>query len=83
MRSRFRALALVLILGLAGGKLSAQAADPAPSPVLAYEGRLVESNTLVTGVRPFVFSILDSSGNELWTSGPQTLTVTGGLYRCV
>ena len=79
MRSGFRVLALVLILGLAGGKLSAQVADPAPSPVLAYEGRLVESNTLVTGVRPFVFSILDSSGNELWTSGPQTLTVTGGL----
>ncbi|MGA2844210.1 MAG: hypothetical protein ABSF68_02195, partial [Candidatus Acidiferrales bacterium] len=83
MRTRFRVLALVLILGLAGGKLSAQAADPAPSPVLAYEGRLVESNTLVTGVRPFVFSILDSSGNELWTSGPQTLTVTSGLYGIV
>src|ERR1700691_4004433 len=83
MRSGFRVLALVLILGLAAGKLSAQVADPAPSPVLAYEGRLVESNTLVTGVRPFVFSILDSSGNELWTSGPQTLTVTSGLYGVV
>jgi Chaperone of endosialidase/Collagen triple helix repeat (20 copies) len=83
MRSRFRVLALVLILSLGGGKLSAQVADPAPSPVLAYEGRLVESNTLVTGVRPFVFSIFDSRGNELWNSGLQTLTVTSGLYGIV
>ena len=71
-----------LIVG-AAGKVSAQVADPAPSPVLAYEGRLLESNTPVTGARPFVFSILDSTGNELWNSGQQTLTVTGGLYGVV
>jgi hypothetical protein len=79
MRSTFRVLALALILSFAG-PVSAQVADPAPSPVLAYVGRLVEANKPVTGERPFVFTIVDSTGNQLWTSGPQTLTVTGGLY---
>lgn len=83
MRSTFRVLALVLILGLGAGEISAQVVDPAPSPVVAYEGRLIESNTAVTGVRPFVFSIIDSSGTELWNSGAQTLAVTGGLYGIV
>jgi collagen type VII alpha len=82
MFSKFRILALVLILGFAGA-VSAQVADPAPSPVLAYEGRLTETDTLVTGVRLFVFSILDSNGDELWNSGQQTITVTGGLYGVV
>jgi hypothetical protein len=75
-------LTLVLILGIAG-KVSAQVADPAPDPVLAYEGRLVVSGTPVTGVQPFIFSIVDSTGTELWNSGPQSLTVTGGLYGVV
>ena len=82
MRCSFRVLALVSILGFAG-KLSAQVADPAPRPVLAYEGRLVESNTFVTGLRTFVFSVIDSNGNELWNSRAQTLTVTSGLYGVV
>jgi collagen type VII alpha len=73
---------LVLMVAFAG-KVSAQVADPAPSPVLAYAGRLTESNTLVTGSRPFVFSILDSTGNDLWDSGPQNLTVVEGLYAVV
>src|ERR1700677_2614396 len=82
MRNSFRVLALILILGFAG-KASAQVAATAPTPVLAYVGRLVESNTPVTGARSFTFSILDSNGNQLWTSGPQTLTVTGGLFGVV
>jgi hypothetical protein len=82
MRLAFRVLALILILALAS-KVSAQVADPAPEPVLAYEGRLVESGTPVTGVRSFVFSIVDSNGDELWSSGTLTLTVTGGLYGVV
>jgi hypothetical protein len=65
------------------GEAAAQVADPAPSPVLAYEGRLLESNVPATGARTFVFSIVGSSGSELWTSGPQTLTVIGGLYGVV
>ena len=82
MRNRFGVLVISLMLGMAGGA-SAQVADPVPSPELAYEGRLTESNVLVTGARPFIFSILDANGNELWNSGPQTLTVTGGLYGVV
>ena len=82
MRNRFSVLGLVLIFGLAG-RLSAQVADPTPSPVLAYEGRLTESNALVTGTRPFVFSILDANGNELWNSGTQNLNVVEGLYGVV
>jgi len=82
MHRTLRVLAMVLILGLAG-KLFAQVADPPPSPELAYEGRLIESGALVTGTRPFVFSILDSNGNVLWNSGQQILTVTGGLYAMV
>jgi hypothetical protein len=82
MRLAFRVLALILFLALAS-KVSAQVADPAPEPVLAYEGRLVESGTPVTGVRSFVFSIVDSNGDELWSSGTLTLTVTGGLYGVV
>jgi len=73
---------LVLILAQTE-KIYAQVADPAPDPVLAYEGRLIESGIPATGVRSFVFSIVDSTGNELWNSGPQTLTVTGGLYGVV
>ncbi len=82
MRTTLRVLAIVLMLGFAG-QAGAQHADPAPSPELAYEGRLTESNVLVTGTRPFVFSILDPNGNELWSSGPQTITVTEGLYGVV
>jgi hypothetical protein len=50
---------------------------------LAYEGLLTESNALVTGTRPFVFSILDANANELWNSGTQNLSVVEGLYGVV
>ena len=82
LRTAFSVLALVLIVCLASNA-SAQVADPAPSPVLAYEGRLLESNAPVNGTRPFVFSIIDANGNELWNSGTQILTVTGGLYGVI
>ena len=82
MRSKSSVLGLVLILAVAA-RVSSQVADPTPSPVLAYEGRLTESNTLVTGTRPFVFSILDSNGNELWNSGAQNINVVEGLYGVV
>jgi hypothetical protein len=84
LRRLFHAIGLILLILSGGASRSfAQVADPAPSPVLAYEGRLLESNAPVTGTRPFVFSIIDSSGNELWNSGTQVLTVTGGLYGVV
>jgi hypothetical protein len=72
---------LVVTLGFAG-KIRAQT-DPAPIPLVAYEGRLSESNTLANGVRSFVFTIVDSSGNQLWNSGTQGVTVTGGLYGII
>ena len=56
------------------------AADPAPAPTMTYQGRLVEGTTVVNGARQFVFSILDSTGAELWNSGTLTITVTEGLY---
>ncbi len=82
MRTAIGILALISILCLASGA-DAQVGAPAPSPVLAYEGRLLESGAPASGARSFVFSIVDVNGNELWTSGPQTLIVTGGLYGIV
>src|SRR5258708_35684069 len=82
MGSKLSVLSLVLILGLSA-EVFAQVADPPPTPVLAYEGRLRESNVLVTGTRPFVFSILDTNGNELWNSGAQNLVVVEGVYGVV
>ena len=55
-------------------------ADPAPAPTMTYQGRLLEGSTVVNGARQFVFSILDSTGAELWNSGTLTVTVTEGLY---
>ncbi len=82
MRTTLSVLALISILCVVGNT-SAQGADPAPSPALAYQGRLLESNVPASGARSFVFSILDSNGNQIWTSGPQTLTVTDGIYGIV
>ncbi|MFL6438189.1 MAG: carbohydrate-binding protein, partial [Terriglobales bacterium] len=76
------ALTLVSILCLHGQSL-AQTADPEPSPMLAYQGRLLEFGAPVTGSRNFVFSIFDTTGKQLWTSGPQTVSVIGGLYGVV
>lgn len=78
MERAFCVLALILTLGCAN-TVYAQA-DAPPSPVLAYQGHLSESNLLVDGMRPFVFSIVDSSGIQLWKSGTQSVPVKGGLY---
>ena len=61
----------------------AAAADAAPAPTIAYQGRLIEGTTVANGSRQFVFSILDSAGAEQWNSGQLTLTVTDGLYSVV
>lgn len=65
------------------GQTMPTAADVAPLPTIAYQGRLMEGGVGVTGVRQFVFSILDSTGVEQWNSTAQTLTVTEGLYSVV
>src|ERR1700745_2514360 len=83
-RNRTFSLALILIcLSCLAGETLAQTADPEPGPTLTYRGRLLEFNSPVTGTRNFEFSIIDSTGKRLWTSGPQALTVTGGLYGVV
>ena len=61
----------------------AQSTDPAPSPVLAFEGRLIEGSGPVSGVHAFDFRVMDASGAELWKSGLLNLTVSGGLYGVV
>jgi Collagen triple helix repeat (20 copies)/Stigma-specific protein, Stig1 len=79
-----RLTSLVIALAISVGVLfAADPPDPAPSPVLAYQGRLTESGLPATGARTFVFSIVDSNGNELWNSGQQMLMVTNGLYGIV
>src|SRR5258708_38704374 len=84
MRSyALRGLVVLISLLCLSRTSGAQSADPAPSPQLAYQGRLLEFGTPVTGTRNFVFSIIDATGKQQWTSGPQALTVTGGLYGVV
>src|SRR5690349_10177379 len=76
------AVALMLSFSCAIETL-AQTADPEPPPMLAYQGRLLEFDAPVTGTRHFVFSILDGTGKQLWTSGSHALSVVGGLYGVV
>jgi len=59
------------------------AADPAPQPLLAYQGRVMEGTAPVTGSRIFTFAMLDSNGQELWNSGNQALDIEAGLYGIV
>jgi len=79
LRTRIIAPTFAALFGLA----TACAADPAPAPLLPYQGRLIESGLVVNGNRVCTFAILDSSDVELWNSGDQTLTVTNGLYSAV
>ena len=84
MRGYFSSSCLALILILCAAREAyGKGPDPAPSPVLAYQGRLIEYTRPATGRHVFVFSIVDSSGKELWNSGEQTLTVTDGIYGVV
>ena len=88
MRHPFLTLAIATLITCAGlpllqGQATPAAADVAPLPTIAYQGRLMEGGVGVTGVRQFAFSILDRSGVEQWNSTPQTLTVTEGLYSVV
>ena len=65
---------------LSSAPIIAQTVHALPLPVLAYQGRLLESALPVTGTRSFVFSILDATGAELWNSGAQSVSVNSGLY---
>ena len=89
MLQMFRTLSFAAAIACGVTPLFAQelpltaAADAAPAPTIAYQGRLIEGTTPANGARQFVFSILDSAGAEQWSSGQQTLTVTDGLYSVV
>ena len=76
---------ILALIAFSGSGLHAQAplaaaADAAPLPTIAYQGRLIEGVTPANGVRSFAFSILDGAGVEQWHSGTVTLTVNEGLY---
>lgn len=77
-----RPSSLTLLLA-AAPVLMAQAPEAPPPPVVAYQGRLVESGVPVTGSRTFTFALLDGAGVELWASGAQSLAVTNGLYSAL
>ena len=73
----------IVAMTLAAPALVAQAAatPAAPSPVLTYQGRLLQGGAPVTGQTGFVFTILDAGGESLWTSGTVSLAVAQGLYQ--
>lgn len=84
MRQSFLSSTAAMLVGLSAlAPCFAQAPNPAPAPLVAYQGRLVEGTAPVTGARVFTFAILDSAGAELWNSGSQTLNVDAGLYGVV
>jgi len=89
MRHPFLTPTMAALIAL-GSPLSAQeplaaaaAAAAMPLPQLAYQGRLKEAGVAANGARSFVFSLLDSTGLEVWNSGTVTVTVTDGLYSVV
>ncbi|NTV74247.1 MAG: hypothetical protein HGA66_08570, partial [Holophaga sp.] len=86
MRFPLLSSTMAMIIGLGPAALpvrAQQAADATPLPLVAYQGRLLDGSTPVTGARVFTFAILDSTGTELWNSGNQSLDVEGGLYSIV
>ncbi len=72
--------ALVAMPAILLGQTAPAPTTAAPSPQVAYQGRLTEAGLPATGARSFTFSILDAQGNELWNSGAQDVSVNNGLY---
>ena len=88
MRHPFLTPTVATLVALGGLPMLAQdapvvAVQAAPLPQLAYQGRLKEAGVAANGARSFVFSLLDSTGLEVWNSGAVTLTVADGLYSVV
>ncbi|MEW6557933.1 MAG: hypothetical protein AB1349_11395 [Elusimicrobiota bacterium] len=50
-----------------------------------YQGKLEQSGTAVNGTKTITFKLYDAltGGNQLWSSGAQTVTVTNGLFNYV
>ncbi len=78
-----RPMTVLSCLLAASPSLIAQVLEAPPAPVLAYQGRLLEAGVAVTGPRDFTFALLDAGNTELWNSGVQGLTVSGGLYSAL
>ena len=89
----FICLSLILALTLGSERsILAQSAPPgadgsaaiesAITPVMSYQGRLVESGVPVTGVRSMTFSLFNvsSGGTAIW-SETQSVSVTSGLFQ--
>ncbi|MCX6546483.1 MAG: hypothetical protein NTW40_00285 [Acidobacteria bacterium] len=87
MRHPFLTSTVAMIVGLSAGSALAQVPPTqtvaAPTPQLAYQGRLLEAGVAANGARSFVFSLKDPTGLELWNSGTQTVTVADGMYSVV
>jgi hypothetical protein len=82
-------LSLVLLPAATGAQEAppGQAASPDVLPALiyplfSYQGRLVEGGAPVTGNRSMTFRLwtAGSGGANVWSEGPKTVTVSGGLF---
>lgn len=56
------------------------------TPVMGYQGRLVEGGVPVTGNRSMTFSLYTAAptgGSKVWGEGPEVITVNNGLFYTV
>lgn len=53
------------------------------SPVMSYQGRLLENGSPVNGTKSMTFKLYDaqSVGTLIWTEGPKDVAVTNGLFN--
>jgi len=53
------------------------------SPVMSYQGRLLENGSPVTGTKSMTFKLYNaqSAGTLVWTEGPKDVAVTNGLFN--
>lgn len=87
----------VLLLLLAAGMSQAQGPEStgdggtpdaiaaAITPVMSYQGRLIESGSPANGSKSMTFRLYTaaSGGTKVWEEGPKTVTVSGGLFNAI
>ena len=88
---------VVILLVITTGLSQAQAPRPAVStaapdaaltaitPVMSYQGRLMESGSPASGTKSMTFRLYTapSGGTRVWEEGPKSVTVTNGLFNVV
>ena len=87
------ALAALILLPAQIGRSQTDVVAPAPeaaneaaaliTPVMSYQGRLVEFGAPVTGARAMIFKLYTAAptgGTLVWQEGPKTISVTNGLF---